>query len=262
MFFAAITAFWLVMNVMLWRSQSSAHNPLGGAVPVKLVWDKILTAPDNSSLDIYDHDKKTGFCQWTVNGGSATEALNRTLADDYAPDGLTPEPSGYGLTVDGNVGIFVTNRVRYEMQLRLSTNETWQDFRLDARLRDDSWELHAMAASQKVVIKVNTADGSWQNTLKFSDFDHPETLLAALGYPDVVGPMGLPLPSVSQAAANVRWQAHEDWMQFGHSRVQVYRLETSILGQPLRLFISRAGEILWVDGPVQITLRSEAFGHF
>jgi hypothetical protein len=51
-------------------------------------------------------------------------------------------------------------------------------------------------------------------------------------------------------------------MPFGHSRVRVYRLETELFGQRLRLFTSRAGEILWVEAPNQLTLRNEAFSHF
>ena len=71
-FFGLIAGFWLVMNFLLWRSQSLAHNQIGSAIPVEIVWDKILTAPDNSSLDIYDHDKKVGFCHWVpVVGGAA-----------------------------------------------------------------------------------------------------------------------------------------------------------------------------------------------
>ena len=37
-FFAAIAGFWLVMNFLLWRSQSGAHSQIGSAVPVEVVW--------------------------------------------------------------------------------------------------------------------------------------------------------------------------------------------------------------------------------
>jgi hypothetical protein len=266
-FFAAITWFWLVMNLLLWRSQSGAHSQIGSAVPVKVVWDKILTAPDNSSLDIYDHDKKTGFCQWTATAGSAAQALNQSLAEDYAPDNLSPQPSGYGLSLDGNTAIFGTNRVRFEMQLRLSTNQTWQDFRFTAKMRPAAWDIHAIAAAQKIMVKVNGDGGSWQRTLKFSDFQHPEALLeefGVAGLPGFAGAANLPLQkdSITQAAAAMQWQAHEDWMQFGHSRVRVYRLETEFLGQRLYIFTSRAGEILRVEAPDNLTLRNEAFSHF
>jgi hypothetical protein len=262
LFFAAIATFWVVMNVLLWRSQSAAHSKIGSAVPIEVVWDKILTAPDNSSLDVYDHDKKIGFCQWTATVGSTTEALKQTLADDYEPDGSIPAPTGYSLSLDGNTAIFATNRVRFGIHLRLATNQTWQDFHLTAKLRPTSVDVHAIEAAGKVVVKVDGENGVWQRVFKFSELEHPETLLAEAGLNGL--PAGLMMQNayVTQNAAHHTSEAHEDWMQFGHSRVQVYRLETVILGQHLFVFTSRVGEILWVEGPNKLTLRNEAFSHF
>jgi hypothetical protein len=264
-FFAAIVAFWVTMNFLLWRSQEAAHSQIGSAIPVDIVWDKILTAPDDSSLDIYNHDKKAGFCQWTPATGNAAEALNQSLSEDYAPNGLTPQPSGYGLSANGNVQISGTNRAGFEMQLRLSTNQTWQDLRFTAKLRPTIVDVHAIAAARKILIKVNGEGGAWQRALKFSDFQHPELLLQEFGLGDFLGfaeATGLPLQKdFAQAASGLQWRAHEDWMQFGHSKVRVYRLETEFLGQHLSIFTSRVGEILWVDAPYQWTLRNEAFSH-
>jgi hypothetical protein len=266
-FFAAIVVFWLAMNFLLWRSQAGAHSKIGSAIPAEIVWDKILTAPDNSSLDIYDHDKKIGFVQWVAKVGSASQALNQSLAEDYAPDGLMPQPSGYELNLEGNTSVFSSNRVRLEMHLRLSTNETWQDFRLTAKMRPMIWDIHAIAAARKIMLKVNDDGGIWQKTLKFSDFEHPESLLEEFGASDALGFAGaatLPLEkeAITQAAAGLTWEAHEDWMKFGHSKVRVYRLETTFFGQHLYIFTSRVGEILWVEAPNKLTLRNEAFSHF
>jgi hypothetical protein len=266
-FFAVIAGFWLAMNFLLWRSQWGAHSRIGSAIPVEVVWDKILTAPDNSSLEIYDHGKKTGFCQWTATVGGAAQALNQSLSKDYAPDGLIPQPSGYDLSLEGNTAMSGTNRVRFEMRLSLSTNRAWQDFRFTAKMRPAVWDIRANAAAQKIMVKVNGPDGVWQKTVKFSDFQHPESLLEEIGgagFADFAGAANLPLQkdAITQAAAGIQWKAHEDWMQLGHSRVRVYRLETEFFGQRLSLFTSRAGEILWVEAPDQLTLRNEAFSHF
>ncbi|MGP8201263.1 MAG: hypothetical protein ACLQU4_17370 [Limisphaerales bacterium] len=263
-FFGLIAGFWLAMNFLLWRSQMLAHSQIGSAIPVEIVLDKILTAPDNSSLEIYNHGERTGFCQWMVTAGGAAQALNQSLSRDYAPDGLTPQPAGYGLSLDGNAAIFGTNRVRFEMQLRLSTNQTWQEFRLTAKMPPTIWDVRASAAARKILVKANDDGGGWQTTVDFSDFDHPETLLREFGGEDLAGLAAvLPLQkdSITQAAAGIRWTAHEDWLQLGHSKMRVYRLETEILGQRISIFASRAGEILWVEAPNQLTLRNEAFSH-
>jgi hypothetical protein len=266
-FFAAIAGFWLVMNFLLWRSQSGAHSQIGSAIPAQVVWDKILTAPDNSSLDICDHEKKIGFCDWRAIMGDTTQALSQTLAEDYAPDGLIPQPSGYALSLSGYTSIFGTNHASFEMRLRLSTNQAWQDFRLTGKMRPVAWDIHAIAAARKIMVKISGDGGSWQRTLKFSDFEHPESLLMEIGGPGALvfaEAANLPLQkeSITQAAAGVQWEAHEDWMKFGHAPVRVYRLETEILGQHLCIFTSRAGEILWVEAPDQLTLRNAAFVHF
>lgn len=265
--FAAIVCFWVLMNMLLWRSQSSAHSQMGSEVPANIVWDKILTAPDNSSLDIYDHDRKIGYCNWVATAGAAAQVLNQAMADDYEAEGAIPQPTGYGLNLEGNTAIFTTNRVRFEAHLRLSTNQTWQDFSLSAKMRPTSVDVHAIAAAQKIMIKVGGYDGVWQKTLKFSDFAHPESLLAELGGMDAMGfvaAAGEPLEkqALSQAAAGVHWDAHEDWMQFGHNKVRVYRLETEFFGQHFYIFTSRVGEILWVEAPNKLTFRNEAFNHF
>jgi hypothetical protein len=270
LFFAVITIFWVAMNALLWRWQSGAHSKIGNAVPPEVVWNKILTAPDNSSLDIYDHDKKIGFCHWVATAGSATQVLNETLVDDYAPEEAIPQPTGYGLTLDGNTSIFGTNRARFDVHMRLSTNQVWQDFHVTAKMRPYAWDIHAVESAQKIMIKANDDGVIWQKTLSFSDFQHPETLLSELGMPDTLGLTGMAgltglafqENSVKQAAATLKWDAHEDWMKFGHSRVRVYRLETQFLGQHLYVFTSQVGEILWVEAPNKLTFRNEAFNHF
>jgi hypothetical protein len=247
------------------RSQSAAHSGLGSEVPPEIVWDKILTAPDNSSLEIYDHDQKIGFCHWIATTGAATKAFNQTLQDDYAPGDPLPQPTSYELTLEGNSTIFTTNRLRFEAHLRLSTNETWQDFRWSGRIRPVAWDIHAVAVAQRIGVKINDDGAVWKKTFSFSDFQHPEALMDSFGGSgalDIAGAAALPFLKEPLSQAALRWTAHEDWMQFGHSKVRVYRLQTEFLGQHLYIFTSRAGEIMWVEAPNKLTLRSEAFSHF
>ena len=172
------------MNFLLWRSQSAAYSGIGSAIPVDVVWGKILTAPDDSSLEIYDDEKKIGFCEWRAIVGSVSRVMNQSLSEDYEPDGLIPQPSGYSLSFDGNTMTFGTNHINFEMHLLLSTNQTWQDFHLTAKMRPTVWDIHAIAAARKITVKENGDDGSWEKTLKFSDLQHPDTLLEEFGGAD------------------------------------------------------------------------------
>jgi hypothetical protein len=266
-FFLAIAAFWLAMNYLLWRSQWGAHSRLGSAVPAEVVWEKILTAPDLSSLDVYDHDKRVGSCHWSATVGNSPLASNKILEDDYAPDGMDQQVTGYTLNFGGNATFSNTNRLGFEASLDLSTNRSWQAFHVRVTARPRIWELRATAATEKLVVKVEDYNGSWQKTLNLSDLSNPNMMWADMGGTAAVSLLaaaGLApsKESMSLMAASVVWQAHEDWMMFGHTKARVYRLETVMLGRHINVFTSRVGEILRVEFPNQITLRNDAFEHF
>jgi hypothetical protein len=263
----AIVSFWLLMNYLLWRSQWGAHSRIGSAVPAEVVWEKILTAPDLSSLDIYDHDKKIGSCNWMASVGNSPLASNKILADDYAPDGLNEPVTGYTLTTDGNATLTASNRFRFNAALSLSTNRTWQDLHVRVSVRLKTWDIHAMAATEKLVVTQEDNNGRWQKTLNISDVRDAETMWSSFGGTEALSFLagaGM-TPSkdmMTQLSGAVEWQAHEDWMQFGHTKARVYRVETTFFGRRIYLFISRVGEILWVELPNNITLRNGAFEHF
>src|SRR5258708_25535382 len=73
-----ITLFWLTMNYLLWRSEFGGRGETGSAVPVETIWRKILTAPDNSSLEIIHQGTKLGYCRWAANLGP--ELLQKKIA--------------------------------------------------------------------------------------------------------------------------------------------------------------------------------------
>jgi hypothetical protein len=265
--FLAIVAFWLGMNYLLWRSQWGAHSRIGSAVRPEVVWEKILAAPDTSSLDIYDHEKKIGLCHWMANVGNSPLASEKILANDYAPDGLDQQVTGYTLTFEGSATLADSNRLRFAASLSLSTNRSWQDFHLRVSVRPRTWDLHAVAATEKLVVTMEDNQGRWQKTLNFSDAREPEATWADFGGTaalSLLAGAGLtpPKEGIGRLAGAVEWQAHEDWMQLGHSKARVYRVETAFFGRRIGLFTSRVGEILWVELPNKITLRNEAFEHF
>ena len=80
-------------------------------------------------------------------------------------------------------------------------------------------------------------------------------LMAGLG--PTIHTNALPLSSMG-----LKWTAHNHLMQFGHSKVRVYKLETKIFDRPIFIFVSRVGEILWVHLPDDLVLSNDAFTHF
>src|SRR6202012_3646511 len=144
--FLVITLFWMTMTYLLWRSEYVGHDELGSSVPLELVWRKILTAPDNSRLQISHNGKKVGDCQWMANIGQ-DQAVGRILTDD-APVEETPPPlPNYRLNLVGNVALNdFGKRLRFDLEVRLTTNEVWQGFDLRLHLRPTAWEVHSLAS--------------------------------------------------------------------------------------------------------------------
>ncbi len=266
-YFLTVLLFWLAMNGLLWRSQWGAHSGIGSEVPPEVVWEKILAAPDTSSLDIYDHSNKVGICHWMANVGNSPLSSNKILADDYAPDGMDEKVTGYSLTFEGNTTLAKTNRIRFDASLELASNRAWRSFHARVLMRPRVWDVRATAATEKLALKVDDAGASWQRSFSFSELRDPEALLSEVGGLPVLGLLagaGLTpsTESLTALAASVQWQAHEDWITIGHNKARAYRLETVILGRHLYIFTSRVGEILWVEFPGNITFRNEAFEHF
>ncbi len=271
LFFLLITLFWLTMSFLLWRSEFSGRKETGSAISAETVLEKILTAPDTSSLEIYHHGNKIGFCRWAASVG--VQSGNKNLSEQFQPEGMVEQPTSYSLELEGNVTpVGSTNRLRFELNLKLSTNRNWQEFDLRANMRPDAWELHTSAAEKKVRFVIDDAYERWEQSFSFDDLRNPQTLLREFGGPMALtvlgslGNLGLGTSSSTNAVSpmlNIQWEANNDSMRFGHSKVRVYRLHTKILDRyDVFVFVSRVGEILWVELPDKIVLSNDAFTHF
>jgi hypothetical protein len=265
--FLLIATFWVVMNVLLWRAEFG-NKEVGTAVPIQNVWEKVLTAPDNSSLDIMHRGKKIGDCVWSPNVGQEL-ATGKVSTYEYEPEGMVQELSNYTLELDGNLNLkTIKNNVRFELMLTLSTNKSWEEFKVRVSMRPHFWEVSARAADEKIDLLVYDESGLWEQNYTFDDLQNPEKLIEELGGPfalAIVSGFGLRSPqnSVAKASFDFKWEAHNDWMLFGHSKVRVYRLESKVLDRfKIFVYVSRVGEILWVHLPDDIVLSNHAFTHF
>src|SRR5687767_13509948 len=148
--FVLITTFWLVMNTLLIRQEFGSGKNFGSPVPVEVVWRKVLTAPDNSSLTIYQRRNKIGFCRWSA---AITEAP-AVKVDELGPEGRVENVTGYNIGFEGNVFFGeITNRLRFDATLKFSTNNSWRSISLRAGLKPNAWELYGNAEAQEFQLK-------------------------------------------------------------------------------------------------------------
>jgi len=248
--FFLIAAFWVTMNVWLWRMEYGSH---GGEipVPVDLVWRKILTAPDVSSLTVYQNRQRIGFCQFST---SVEQAMAELDEDTPPPEGVTVK-NGYQIHFSGNVSFgSLTNRVRFDGRLQFSPARAWRELNLKMSTRYAQLDIHSAAAAQTVHFKITGNGVDIERVLSFADLQNPNTLLHLLGG-ELADELNLPaLPSSPAGlAGDVRWEAHRDRLVIGHEPVTAYRLETRVLDHPVVLYVSSLGEILQVELPGDVS---------
>src|SRR5262245_49487477 len=120
-----IIAFWVTMNVLLWRSEFGRRDALTATVPMEMVWRRVLTAPDNSSLEIFHHGQKIGFCRWAPEVGEEL-AAQQLSGEGAPPEGMVRRLTGYRVDLGGNLALKeVAGRVRFDFDMTFTTNHNW-----------------------------------------------------------------------------------------------------------------------------------------
>jgi hypothetical protein len=249
--FLAIAIFWVTMNVLLWRME---YGQQGGDIPIPLdlVWRKILSAPDPSSLSVYDHGERTGYCEIST---SVQQAMAKLDADRPPPEGLVTE-AGYSLHVNGNLsfGDF-TNRLKFDGRILFDRHRDWQEFHIRLILHENTTEIHCYATNQTINLTLTNPETVIKRQLRFEDLQNPQSLIRALGGDiDSTWLAFMELPTFATPnAASFHFTARRSRIKLGHEPVSVYRVETTLLGQSIVLDVSTIGEIMRVELPNGLT---------
>jgi hypothetical protein len=257
----AIVVFWVVMNALLWRAEYGERGN-GVSVPVDLVWRKILTAPDASSLTVYQGTKKTGFCEFSTSIEQAMAGLD---GDRPPPEGIVKQ-AGYQIRFDGNISLGeFTNRLTFNGRIAFSSSRAWRELNLKMTSHANVVEVHSLATNQTVDLKIMTDGVALAHEFTFAELQNPNAVLHAFTG-DLGGGLlsGLDLFPVSQApatlAGDLHWAAHHDRLMMGREPVSAYRLETRVLDHAIVIYVSTLGEILRVELPGGITALLDQIG--
>lgn len=266
--FLALGVFCAAMNVQLWRSEFISDEG-GSPVPMPLVWQKILTAPDNSSLEIRRDGVKIGFCRWNPNVGE--EAATGKVADESsAPEGMVTALSNYTIDLEGNLApAEMQGHFRFHIHLEFGANNTWKKLEAQVGERKTLWEIKASDEDQRA--SLSYSEGLmplWRQEFAFEDFKDPQKLLKELDLPLL--PMLLPFltpPATSgnrpSVALGLNWESRQDWLRFGHSRMRTYRIHSRLFDRySAVVHVSRVGEIMRAELPGGVVLINEALAAF
>ena len=258
--FAIIALFWVVMNALLWRSEFAGKN-VAASVPPSAVWEKILTAPDDSSLSINLEGRKLGYLRLrpNVNEGAATGKI----ASENEPEGLVRRVSEYTLELDGSlVAQAITRSIRFNGEFAFGTDLAWKRFRTKTLVRPYTWEVRASAAERELWVQSTDGESEWIQRFTPDDLRNPQRLATVLESPVLAALLPQLLPAAIQTGGTnaplslaLNWTARYEWLQIGRNKVRIYRLEAKLLDRHrIVVLISRVGEILRIELPGEIKL--------
>jgi hypothetical protein len=254
--FPLILLFWITMNILLWRAEYGARMPGGSPVSHELVWNRILTAPDDSALAIIQEGRKIGYCRWTPQ---IHEHSSEQLGGEAAIEGMVKEPLGYSIRIEGHVILEETGRVRFNLDKSFNPDHQWKTFAFRATFQGASYRLEGSAADESLLVAVEMESYNWERTFKLSDLREPSALLHEFGFPLPLAMIpGLGLNAPANLSLGLNWESRSDWIRIGGTNVRIYRLEARLLDRyQFRAYISRVGEIIRVELPNEVVLLNE-----
>jgi hypothetical protein len=260
-----VTLFWVTMNVLLWRSEFGPGKYAGSPLPPTVVWQKILTAPDNSSLNIMHHGVRIGNCQWSAAVGQNGSASKLLLNDD-PPDAMVDRPLIYRIDCEGTVMLGEPAiPLGFALNLEFDTNHVWQEFRLRLNSRPNRMELRARASEGTIHLQTEGDGGRVERWIQSSDLLNPQALARDLDLPTslslgVLSGLGLSSHSSTNSplSLGLTWEARSDWVTIAHTPVRAYRLHAPLLDHyHVVVIVSRVGEILRVELPGEVSFVNE-----
>ncbi|MFM8471723.1 MAG: hypothetical protein ACKODH_17460 [Limisphaerales bacterium] len=271
--FFVITAFCLTMNVLLWRSEFRPQGE-GATVPLAIVWERILRAPDDSDLEIFHQKKKVGHLRWAVNAGELA-TTNQPPANDDLQEGMIRKVGGYTIDIlDGRLDLGESRkRIRFTMHTTLATNHQWQTFSVQFIQRPMSLDVNASATNETLSVTYREGDDLTQRAFTFAQLRDPKALLQALAGPIPLGlltggllgglseagasPELAALPALQKLSLGLKWDSRQDWLKIGSAKLRCYRLQTRLLEKhEATIYVSRVGELLRVELPNDIVLQN------
>lgn len=263
--FALITVFWVVMNVLLWRQEYGSQQ--NAAVGLETVWDRVLTAADSSSLQVYHHQELLGVVRWTPSVTAAEDA-NSTNDPPEGLEGMVRKAESYHIEMDGTLQLGdATQRFRFNGSIDLDSKKHWKEFEFLVHQRRNAWQIGAKSKEQRLRIGWQEGAAKTEQSLRFADLTNPQALLGDLG---VFLPPGLlpglpsnstPLDGGTNAlTSKLQWSAHHDTLRTGNARLRVYRIRAKLFDRfEAVVYVNRAGELLKVELPDRIRIVNAAF---
>lgn len=247
-----IVGFWLVMMTLLIRSELLETKPLGYAVPVETVMQKIFDGGEASDLAIYYQGNRVGRCSLQVVKEKKTPAPSYVVKSELMLDfDMFGKPVRLQSTTDSSFD------QKYQMTRFHSHTVTG----------DSQVEMQGDLASKEVEFVMNFGDGYQEkHKLPFATLEKmgPSGAMGLFG----MGGLQLPdaakdktasslLPSMGKANRGPTTSIEEAPLQIGGQKLTALMVHTKY-DESLwsKVYVSPMGEVLKVETSFGVTMRN------
>ncbi|HEY1171400.1 MAG TPA: hypothetical protein VGH19_08540 [Verrucomicrobiae bacterium] len=256
--FTLLAGFWLTMSYLLWKSEIRGRFQPGNEIPVNLVFEKILTSPDNSNMEIRRRGKRIGYVRWSASIGEETATGRRSSLD--APIGMVKQMSSYTIDADGGLTALESGQhFKFFTSMKFATNFAWEDFSIRLNQRPFTAEMRTIATEKTATFRLSDTITDWEQTVPLEDLKNPKKLVVKFGGPIVGNAVGMLMEEgvakARRTTSEIKWRAYNDWLRVGYAQFRIYRLRATLgEGQEIVVSVSRVGEILKVELPNEMVL--------
>lgn len=266
--YCLITAFWIVMNGLLWRAETRGGGQ--SEVPLDMVAQRMLDTADTSTLQIRQKGQSIGQLRWSPSILHDDASATNQLADE----GMVTGRTGYALDLDVNLVAPLSDlRGRGTGRWEFNSDRSWRSLELHFTQKPITYELFAAQTNAAVSVRISRGDDVLFNeNLPWND---PAALLRVLdgglgGFgllpPGLLAGFGLlaggNLTNGIAAAASpnlFRWEAHTAELKVSQQRVRTFQIHARLLNQfSADIWVGRSGELLRILLPGEIELRDES----
>lgn len=266
--FFAVTGFFIGMNLLLWRSEYGDSARFGASLPTDVVWEKVLTSPDDSWMEVRHRGAKIGRAHWRARLSEEVPEFDpEDPLGELSPEGMVQTVTGYSLDFSGNVALDELTRLRFDLGLELDARQAWKELTIKLVVKPFSLEVFASAQEEAVRLVAVEDDQRKEWTYKLADLRDPARLMKDLGGPMLPAALGALMgPLRAEAAAGgpgLVWEARNDRLMVGRTELRVYRLEARLLERFRAVFlVSPVGELLRVEFPGDLVMINDALVSF
>lgn len=265
--FITITAFWVVMNVLLWREESRGGT--SSQIPFQTVAQRLLESADTSTLQIRQRGASIGQFRWTPAVLHDAASATNQLVDE----GMVLNRTGYAVDFDVNLLSGAAGlRGRGSGHLEFNADRSWRslEFRFTEKPMTYEFSLGATNAQLNLHVRQGT-DVIFNQVFPLND---PALLVSTLD--GALGGFGLLTPGLlsglgifagadrtNQTAAalppNVfQWEARTAELRISQQKVRAYQITLRLLNRyQADVWVGRDGRVLRADLPEGIELRDE-----